>query len=131
MRCSIAVFGVLALILAGCGSTGDAVRLPSARELLTADEISRTSALTAYEAIRIRRPAYLRMKGPKTTDPATRSTMYPAVYLNGVYYGDVESLKSLYVSDIRDISYIDPQEATIMFGSGHVAGVIMVNTKNN
>lgn len=131
MRCSIAVSGVLALFLMGCGSTHDAGKLPSSYELLTADEMSTTSALTADEAIRMRRPAYLRKQGPKTVVTTYRSTMYPVVYLNGVYYGDVESLKSLYVSDIRDIRYIEPKEATIMFGTGHVAGVIMVNTKNN
>jgi hypothetical protein len=49
--------------------------------------------------------------------------------MNGVYHGELETLKSLYVSDIQDIRYIEPKQATIMFGTGHVAGIIMVNTK--
>jgi hypothetical protein len=129
MRCSIAVCGVLGLVLMGCGSTREAGKLPSSREVLTAEEISRTSALTAYEAIQILRPAFLRAQGPKAVLTSPRSTIYPVVYMNGAYHGGLETLKSLYVSDIQDIRYIEPKQATIMFGTGHVAGIIMVNTK--
>ncbi len=125
------MIGVLTLILSGCGSTGGTGRLPSSREVLTAEEISRTSALTAYEAVQMLRPAFLRMQGPKAVLASPRSTVYPVVYLNGAYHGELETLKSMYVSDIRDIRYIDPNEATIRYGTGHVAGVIMVNSKKD
>ena len=131
MRCSIAVFGVLALVLMGCGSARETGKMPASREVLTAEEISRTSALTAYEAVQMLRPAFLKAQGPKAVLSSPRSTIYPVVYLNGAYHGELASLKSLYVSDIQDIRYIEPQQATIMFGTGHVAGIIMVNTKRH
>lgn len=129
MKCSIAVLGILALVLVGCGSAREAGKLPSSREVLTAAEISRTSALTAYEAVQMLRPAFLRAQGPKAVLSSPRSTVYPVVYMNGTYHGALETLMSLDVRDIQDIRYIDPQQATIMYGTGHVAGVIMVNTK--
>jgi hypothetical protein len=50
--------GLVVLVMAGCASSqsGGAV---STREILTAEEISRTTALSAYDAIQIRRPAFL------------------------------------------------------------------------
>lgn len=121
----------LLFLLTGCGSSHEAAKTPSSREILTADEISKSGALTAYDAIRIRRPAFLTPQGPKTTGGVTRSTMHPAVYLNGMYYGEVESLKDLIAMNIREIRYIEAKDATIMFGLGHVAGVIMVTTQLN
>jgi hypothetical protein len=103
--------------------------LSSAHGLLTAEEISRTSALTAYEAVRALRPSFMKIRGPRLSGEVTRTTAYPAVYLNGMYYGDTESLKSLYVIDIRDIGYIDSNEAMLKFGKDHLAGAIMVNSK--
>jgi hypothetical protein len=129
MRCSNAMYCVMILVLMGCGSTREAGKLPASREVLTAEEISRTSALTAYEAIQMLRPAFLRAQGPKAVLPSPRSTMYPAVYMDGAYHGELETLKTLYVSDVQDIRYIEAQQATIMFGTGHAAGIIMVNTK--
>jgi hypothetical protein len=129
MRCSFVMCGVLSLVLLGCGSARETGKMPSSREVITADEISRTSALTAYEAIQTLRPAFLRQQGPKAVLTNPRSTMYPVVYMNGVYHGELETLKSLYVSDIQDIRYIEAKQATIMYGTGHVAGIIMVNTK--
>jgi hypothetical protein len=130
MRCSRALFGVLTLVLMGCGSARETGKLPASREVLTAEEISRTSALTAHEAIQILRPAFLRAQGPKAVLANPRSTIYPSVYLNGVYHGELETLKTMYVSDIQDIRYIEAKQATIMFGTGHVAGIIMVTTRS-
>jgi hypothetical protein len=129
MRCSIALSGVLALVLLGCGSAREAGKLPASREVLTAEEIARTSAITAYEAIQMLRPAFLRAQGPKQVLSTPRSSMYPAVYMNGSYFGELETLKSLFVSDIQDIRYIEERQATIMFGTGHAAGVIMITSR--
>jgi hypothetical protein len=55
LRCvfSALLLGLVALVVVGCVSSrsGGAV---STREILTADEISRTTALTAYDAIQTR-----------------------------------------------------------------------------
>jgi hypothetical protein len=131
MKTLHACLGLVLLLLAGCGSSHESGRTPSSREVLTAEEISKSGALTAYDAIRIRRPAFLTPQGPKTTGTATRSTMHPAVYLNGMYYGEVESLKDISALNIKDIRYIEAKDATIMYGTGHVAGVIMVSTSMN
>ena len=121
---------ILTIFLTGCGVSREA-RLASSREVLTDEEITKTAALTAYEAIRIRRPAFLVAPGEKSFGDADRSLKRPVVYVNSVYYGKIESLKEMPVHDIREIRFLDPLDATRMFGTVHAGGVILVNTKLN
>jgi hypothetical protein len=122
--------GLVVLVMAGCASSqgGGAV---STHEILTAEEISRTTALTAYEAIQVRRPAFLagaQQRGLRDADqPDTR----PVVYVNGVFYGEVESLREIPVREIKDIRFVEANDATRVLGSAHAGGVIIVTTKLN
>jgi hypothetical protein len=131
MRTLYFLFGFLLLILVGCGTAGEAGRMPASREVLTAAEISKSGALTAYDAIRTLRPAFLRAQGLKAVLTNPRSTVYPVVYLNGVYHGEMDSLKELTAQNINEIRYIEAKDATLMYGTGHSAGVILVTTRLN
>jgi hypothetical protein len=134
MRTLCSLFGLLLLFLVGCGTARETGQIPSSREVLTAQEISRSGALTAYDAIRTLRPAFLRAEGPKAVLPYPRSTIYPiytVVYLNGMYTGELDSLKDMTAQNIDEIRYIEANDATLMYGTGHSAGVIMVTTKLN
>lgn len=119
----------IALMMLTASSTGCDVsrlaRLASSREVLTDEEISKTAALTAYDAIRIRRPAFLVAPGEKSFGDADRSLKRPVVYVNSVYYGEIESLKEMPVRDIREIRFLDPLDATRMFATVHAGGVIL------
>jgi hypothetical protein len=115
----------------GCGSAGDGSKATLAREALTAEEIAKTGAVNAYEAIRSRRPEFLMPRAPRSFGYGARSTTVPVVYLDAMYYGELEVLKSIPVQRIKEIRYIDPRDATIKYGTGHVAGVILVISKTD
>lgn len=127
----IVLLGLSVLVVSGCGGSREGNRMSSSREILTADELAKTSALNVYDAIRMRRPAFLTPRAARSLDAAGRSTALPAVYLNGIYHGEVESLREILILDVKEVRYLDAKESTLMYGSGHVAGVISVTTKIN
>jgi hypothetical protein len=131
MKKVIVILVLIAGVIAGCSGARDGSQVNSSREILTANEIAKTSALNAYDAVRMRRPAFLTPRAPRSLDPESRSGALPVVYLNGVYYGEAESLRDILIRDVKEIRYLDPKEATFVYGSGHIAGVINVTTKIN
>lgn len=128
MKNSITMLALAALFVA-CGSSHEGSKATMSSEVLTAEEIATTSAITAYDAVRMRRPTFLAVKGPKSIMPGPRSTTRPVVYLNDLYYGELETLQNISAVDVKEIRYVDPRSATISYGTGHVAGVILVITK--
>lgn len=128
MRNIIIVLAFAATFIA-CGSSREGSKATLSKEVLTAEEIATTSAITAYDAVRLRRPAFLTSRGPKSIVRGARSTVNPLVYMNDMLYGELETLKNISVLDVKEIRYIDPKDATLIYGTGHVAGIIMVITK--
>lgn len=126
---NIVIVLTLAAIFIACGSSHEGSKATLSKEVLTAEEIATTSAITAFDAVRLRRPAFLTSRGPKSIVRGTRSTVNPLVYVNDMLYGELEMLNNISVADIKEIRYIDPKDATIAYGTGHVAGIIMVITK--
>jgi len=122
--------GLAALVIVSC-ATSQAGGVVSTREILTADEISRTTALTAYDAIQIRRPAFLAGAQRRALRDADQPDTRPVIYVNGVFYGEVESLKDIPVREIKEIRFLEANDATRVLGSAHVGGVIMVTTRLN
>lgn len=101
------------------------------RNVLTAEEIqtSRAPGWTAHELIAQLRPEYLRSRGVvslRSTGPATA-----AVYLDGLRFGQLESLRTLSATQILRIEYINAADATTRFGTDHVGGAILISTKLN
>jgi hypothetical protein len=121
---------LVAIVAAGCVSS-QAGGVVSTREILTAEEISRTTALTAYDAIQIRRPAFLAGAQRRALRDADQPDARPVVYVNGVFYGEVESLRDIPVREIKEIRFLEANDATRVLGSVYVGGVIMVITSLN
>lgn len=118
------------LVTAGCASSQSG-GVVSTREILTAEEMSRTTALTAYDAIQVRRPAFLASAQRRALRDADQPDTRPVVYVNGIYYGEVESLRDITVREIKEIRFLEANDATKVLGSAYAGGVIMVTTKLN
>ena len=125
----VLLFVVGTLTLSACGTSGEGSRASLAKEVLLAEEIAQSSAVTAYDAVRLRRPGFLQTRGPKSMYASSRSSVRPSVYLNGLYHGELETLNTIAAVEVQEIRYIDAKNATLLYGTGHVAGVIMVITK--
>ena len=98
------------------------------RNLITADEIAKSNASNAYEAVERLRPAFLQTRGPQSIQNAAPPT--PNVYVDGMRYGAVQSLQSLPAISIIKIEYMNALDATQRFGIGNDGGAILVTTKH-
>jgi hypothetical protein len=50
----------------------------------------------------------------------------PLVYVNGVRYGEPQTLRNLRVQEVEEIRFISATDATTRWGTGHTGGVIEV-----
>ncbi len=114
------------LLVAGCALPAPSSST-SGRELITAEDIARTSANTAYEVVERLQPQWLISRGNTSlTDP---SATIPSVFVSGVQVGDVEYLRGVLAGDVAEMRYYPPGEAGARFGMGHPRGVITVTMK--
>lgn len=101
---------------------------PHDRNLITADEIERSNATNAYEAVERLRPAFLRTRGSQSIQNQNPPT--PMIYIDGMRYGPLSTLSSVPAISIISIQYLDALEATQRFGFGNDGGAIIVTTKH-
>jgi len=136
MRCSRR-FPALAMIAlaVGCASGGVPTTGKNQNQnVITSEEIARTSASNAYELIQHLRPNYLRTRGAVHGAPSSDGTNHLeavdlVVYLNESRFGGSDQLRQITLSDIREIRYYSASEATTKWGTGHSAGAIQVLTR--
>jgi hypothetical protein len=128
----VLMFFVSAFV-AGCSSMREGTTGKTRGDVLTAEEIATTKAQNAYDAVTLKRPFFLKSRGPRSLSsaPAGQTVEFPVVYLDGMYYGEIESLRNITVEDIKEIDYLDFNAATIRFGTGHSGGIILVVTKRD
>lgn len=126
----VSVF-VLMTLISACSSVKEGTTGRVQGDVLTAEEIASTNAETAYDAISLRRPFFLKSRGMRSLReaPVGQTVEYPVVYLDRMYYGDLESLKNISVHTIFEIRYLDFNAATVQFGTGHSGGIILILTK--
>lgn len=118
---------LLLLSTAACGArigTGG----PRNENRLTAEDLGRSTAQNAYEAIEQLRPEWFRSRGPTSvTDP---TPTLPNVIMHGQRVGDVEYLRRVQLVDVAELRFWNPGEAATRFGMGHPRGVIEVIIKS-
>lgn len=127
MRAAAMVFATLALT--GC-SAATAGSGGASDDVITRAEIVETRAHSAFDVVRRLRPQFLRFRGRMDTAPGRTGPgmTEPVVYIDGVRLGGVASLRSIEAVDVAEIRYMSGADATTRFGTGHVAGVILVRT---
>lgn len=116
---------------AGCGPARTSTDpYPSRnRSVLFPDEIENARRVggTAYDLIAHLRPEFLRSRGATSLsniNPATAT-----VYLDGVRYGDLQSLKFISGDHVTRVEHLNGAEATTRFGTDHVGGAILITTR--
>jgi len=117
------------LLLAGsCTSVQQGSTASVKSDVLTAEEIATTTAQNAYDAISLKRPFFLKSRGMRSLHdaPAGQTVQYPVVFVDRMYFGELESLRNIAVNSITEIRYLDFNAATVQFGTGHSGGIILV-----
>jgi hypothetical protein len=124
---------LLCLTALGCSSAPVPARISSdhfdKRNVITYEEIraARTPGSNAWDLIAQARPTFLRSRGATSfRDP---TPVRAVIYLDGILYGKLESLRSLNIEEIREIEFITAGDATTRFGSDHLGGAILIRTR--
>jgi outer membrane cobalamin receptor len=131
----------LTLALAGCGpatnQNANTVTAPGTF-LITADQIEKSGANTAWQVLRQRAPM-LTMREDRNGRPQSmgrrgRSSFLldeaPMVLLDGVRVPDFHALDAIDARSILTILIYDGVEGTTYYGTDAVSGVIVIKTKD-
>jgi hypothetical protein len=92
---------------------------------ITAEEIAATTAGTGLDLVERLRPQWLRNRGPDSL----RTNSGVVMYVNNQPQGGIAVLRQLTIGNIRELQYLSGNIATQRFGTGHGAGVILVQTR--
>lgn len=107
--------------------------LPRKANLLTAEEIADAHAdvNTAYDAVARLRPNWLTPHGVTSGVNNGAGTEYALVFVDGLAYGDLNSLRGIPAYHVGNIRYYDITQAGARFGiQGGSSGVIEVTMKS-
>lgn len=128
MRTAKALALLLVLLSGACSraggpETGDMTRRDPNR--LTSVEILDSNSQSAYDAVRLLRPAWLRVRGQSSFSAAQPVV----VYIDGVRMGGPENLAGLTIESVESLEYISALTANQRFGIDHTNGAILVDTR--
>jgi hypothetical protein len=86
-------------------------------------------ATTVYDAVARLRPNWLAPHGVTSSNNSS-TTEYATVFVDGVLYGDLSTLRNLQAYHVADIRYYDITQSGARYGiRGGSSGVIDVRTK--
>ncbi len=106
-----------------------AVRGESAKShLITEEEVDASHGATAFDVIRYLRPNFLTYRGETSLD-RSKSQPFPMVYVDGQEFGPISTLRTIPAIQIATIRLYRSWEATTQFGTGKMAGVIAITTR--
>ncbi len=94
--------------------------------VITREDIEKANVYNVYDAVSMLRPAFLNSHGSTTINGTDNP--YPRVYLNHLFFGDLQSMRTLDVHGVSEIHYYNGTEASTRFGLGNVSGVIEILT---
>jgi hypothetical protein len=118
------------ILCAACGGAGGTAAQTESSprpargpaDLITEAEISAGVYQNAQEAIQSLRPAMLRARAGTAGGPVV-------LYIDNVRMLDLTGLATVPANRVREIRFINAQDATTRWGTGHSSGVIHVTTK--
>ena len=99
-------------------------------QLITQKEIAASGMSgSAFEVITRLRPNFLVSRGQTTLNNGESTASYPNVYLDGVTFGDINTLRNIDSAQIAEIRLYQAWEAQTKFGMGNSGGVIAITTR--
>ena len=123
------LYAVAIAVSTSCATAGGG-SAPAAHHdfnLITEDEIAATPSSNAYEVVAKLRPNFLKTRGRTTINAVANDRA--VVFLDGQYYGNLNTLRNLLATQIREIRYIGGTDAVTQYGMQYGGGVIAIKTK--
>ncbi len=120
-------FAAMVFTASACASGGssDSSSTSRDRDLITQQELEEVGRGFMYDAIQRLRPRWLdnRRSGIGGAQEG------PRIYLDGQYWGDVDQLRTFDITGVIEVRYLNANDATTRFGTGHLAGAILIVTR--
>ena len=117
------------IALAACLPPGTGSTRPRDPSRITQDEIVASLAVDAYDAVAKLRANFFASRG-RTSFRTNESTL-PTVFVDGLEYGPISTLRLIAAIDIEEIRLFRSWEATTVYGTGFMSGVIAVTTRRH
>jgi len=116
-------------LLVGCaGGGGPSTQTPRDYNVITLEEIEATEAITAYQIVQQLRPRWMvRNRGDRSF--AVDDSDYAKVIVDEMPPREFDFLRELRREVLQEIRFLEPRDATLLYGTGYNAGVIKVTTK--
>lgn len=118
---------VCLIVLPACASGGgSSTSTGRQRNLITSEEIQPLQVASAYEVVQQLRPEYLRTRGARGMAGQPETAV---VYVDGVRQGGTGYLRQIPKETVMEVRYMNANDATTMYGTGHSGGAIIVRTR--
>lgn len=120
---------VLMPFVAACSTGGSSgASTGTSQNIITLAEIQGADAQTAFEIVQQLRPRWtIRNRGSRSFE--TGQADDPRVILDDLPPREFDFLREIDRAIIQEIRFLEPREATFLYGTGYNAGVIRVISK--
>jgi hypothetical protein len=108
-------------ILIACAAS---VATAQSANVITAPELAQSRAANTYDAIRQTRPELLRERAPGSL--MLFSARHPAVAVDNIVVGGVETLQAIPPGDVARIEYVSAWKAAKRYGPGFSDGIMLI-----
>ena len=123
---ALTAFAAASLTVSACASSGSSGSSSTRdRDVITQEELEGVGRGFMYEAIRRLRPRWL--DSSRTAIGGAQEG--PRIYLDGQYWGDTDQLRTFDITGVIEVRYLNSNDATTRFGTGHLAGAILIVTR--
>jgi hypothetical protein len=95
--------------------------------VITREEIAGSMESNAYEVVARLRPLFLKSRGRTTINGEVND--YATVFVDGVRYGDLTTLRNIVTNQVQLIRYLGGPDAVTKYGMQYGSGAIEVFTR--
>jgi hypothetical protein len=117
----------LAAVVACASAGGSGTATHRDPNLITEQEIAASSESNAFDVVSRLRPMFLKTRGRSSINSG--GSDYASVFVDGVYYGEISSLRNVVAYQIHEIRYLNGPESASKYGIKYGTGAIDVRTK--
>jgi len=118
---------MLVVALTACASAGNKSGTPKDSSVITREEIATSMESNAYDAVARLRPLFLKSRGRTTINGEVND--YATVFVDGVRYGDLSTLRGIVTNQIQMIRFLGGPDAVTKYGMSYGSGAIEVFTR--
>jgi hypothetical protein len=117
----------LAAVIACASSGGSGTRPHRDPNLITEQEIESSGETNGLDVVTRLRPMFLKTRGRSTINGP--ESEYASVFLDGQYYGGLNSLRNIVAQQIHEIRYLNGPDAVSKYGMRYGSGAVDVRSK--